>query len=155
MQSQVLAWRVHRLIWVMRLVRPCRACWRHRCLRVLGLSYTPLLPHPPHLSFRPSISRLRRYLCLVGKGAARICGLGAFDILIGINLLREGLDIPECALVAIVDADKEGFLRSETSLVQTFGRVVRNVDGCEIMYADKITGSMERSIVETNRRREM
>lgn len=80
--------------------------------------------------------------------------LGAFDVLIGINLLREGLDIPECALVAILDADKEGFLRSETSLVQTIGRAARNVDGRVILYADKITGSMERAMDETNRRRE-
>ena len=80
--------------------------------------------------------------------------LGAFDVLIGINLLREGLDIPECALVAILDADKEGFLRSETSLVQTIGRAARNVDGRVIMYADKITGSMQRAIAETDRRRE-
>ncbi|WP_118135257.1 excinuclease ABC subunit UvrB [Oceanicella sp. SM1341] len=80
--------------------------------------------------------------------------LGAFDVLIGINLLREGLDIPECALVAILDADKEGFLRSETSLVQTIGRAARNADGRVIMYADSITGSMERAIGETNRRRE-
>lgn len=80
--------------------------------------------------------------------------IGAFDVLIGINLLREGLDIPECGLVAILDADKEGFLRSETSLVQTIGRAARNADGRVIMYADKITGSMERAIGETNRRRE-
>jgi excinuclease ABC subunit B len=80
--------------------------------------------------------------------------LGAFDVLVGINLLREGLDIPECALVAILDADKEGFLRSETSLVQTIGRAARNIDGRVIMYADRITGSMERAIAETNRRRE-
>ena len=80
--------------------------------------------------------------------------LGAFDVLIGINLLREGLDIPECALVAILDADKEGFLRSETSLVQTIGRAARNVDGRVILYADSITGSMERAIAETDRRRE-
>ncbi len=80
--------------------------------------------------------------------------LGAFDVLIGINLLREGLDIPECALVAILDADKEGFLRSETSLVQTIGRAARNVDGKVILYADKMTGSMERAIAETDRRRE-
>jgi excinuclease ABC subunit B len=80
--------------------------------------------------------------------------LGAFDVLIGINLLREGLDIPECALVAILDADKEGFLRSETSLVQTIGRAARNVDGRVILYADGITGSMERAIAETTRRRE-
>jgi excinuclease ABC subunit B len=80
--------------------------------------------------------------------------LGAFDVLIGINLLREGLDIPECALVAILDADKEGFLRSETSLIQTIGRAARNVDGKVILYADSVTGSMERAIAETNRRRE-
>nr|WP_323780547.1 excinuclease ABC subunit UvrB [Amylibacter sp.] len=80
--------------------------------------------------------------------------LGTFDVLIGINLLREGLDIPECRLVAILDADKEGFLRSETSLVQTIGRAARNADGRVIMYADRITGSMERAIGETNRRRE-
>lgn len=80
--------------------------------------------------------------------------LGAFDVLIGINLLREGLDIPECALVAILDADKEGFLRSETSLVQTIGRAARNVDGRVILYADRITGSMQRAMGETERRRE-
>ncbi|HTO41161.1 MAG TPA: excinuclease ABC subunit UvrB, partial [Rhizomicrobium sp.] len=80
--------------------------------------------------------------------------LGAFDVLIGINLLREGLDIPECALVAILDADKEGFLRSETSLIQTIGRAARNVDGKVILYADRITGSMERAMAETSRRRE-
>jgi excinuclease ABC subunit B len=80
--------------------------------------------------------------------------LGAFDVLVGINLLREGLDIPECALVAILDADKEGFLRSETSLVQTIGRAARNVDGKVILYADRITGSMERAMGETTRRRE-
>ena len=80
--------------------------------------------------------------------------LGTFDVLVGINLLREGLDIHECGLVAILDADKEGFLRSETSLVQTIGRAARNVDGKVIMYADRITGSMERALAETNRRRE-
>ncbi|MES0826365.1 excinuclease ABC subunit UvrB [Ruegeria sp. SCP11] len=79
--------------------------------------------------------------------------LGAFDVLVGINLLREGLDIPECGLVAILDADKEGFLRSETSLIQTIGRAARNADGRVIMYADKVTGSMERALEETNRRR--
>ena len=79
--------------------------------------------------------------------------LGAFDVLVGINLLREGLDIPECGLVAILDADKEGFLRSETSLIQTIGRAARNADGRVIMYADRITGSMERALAETNRRR--
>ncbi|WP_246734131.1 excinuclease ABC subunit UvrB [Oharaeibacter diazotrophicus] len=80
--------------------------------------------------------------------------LGAFDVLVGINLLREGLDIPECALVAILDADKEGFLRSETSLIQTIGRAARNVDGRVILYADSVTGSMERAMAETERRRE-
>jgi len=80
--------------------------------------------------------------------------MGTFDVLIGINLLREGLDIPECGLVAILDADKEGFLRSETSLIQTIGRAARNVDGRVILYADRVTGSMERAIAETDRRRE-
>ncbi|MCY3879601.1 MAG: excinuclease ABC subunit UvrB [Rhodobacteraceae bacterium] len=80
--------------------------------------------------------------------------LGTFDILVGINLLREGLDIPECGLVAILDADKEGFLRSETSLVQTIGRAARNAEGRVIMFADRITASMERAISETERRRE-
>jgi len=80
--------------------------------------------------------------------------LGVYDVLVGINLLREGLDIPECGLVAILDADKEGFLRSETSLIQTIGRAARNVDGRVILYADRITGSMERALGETGRRRE-
>ena len=80
--------------------------------------------------------------------------LGVFDVLVGINLLREGLDIPECSLVAILDADKEGFLRSETSLVQTIGRAARNVDGRVLLYADKITGSISRALGETDRRRE-
>jgi len=80
--------------------------------------------------------------------------LGVYDVLVGINLLREGLDIPECGLVAILDADKEGFLRSETSLIQTIGRAARNVEGRVILYADRITGSMERAMAETGRRRE-
>ena len=80
--------------------------------------------------------------------------LGAFDVLVGINLLREGLDIPECGFVAILDADKEGFLRSETSLIQTIGRAARNVDGKVILYADQVTGSMNRAMAETARRRE-
>src|SRR6186713_2111918 len=80
--------------------------------------------------------------------------LGVYDVLVGINLLREGLDIPECGLVAILDADKEGFLRSETSLIQTIGRAARNVDGKVILYADRVTGSMERALRETDRRRE-
>ena len=79
---------------------------------------------------------------------------GVYDVLVGINLLREGLDIPECGLVAILDADKEGFLRSETSLIQTIGRAARNVEGRVILYADRMTGSMERAIRETDRRRE-
>src|SRR6195952_4283417 len=80
--------------------------------------------------------------------------LGVYDVLVGINLLREGLDIPECGLVCILDADKEGFLRSETSLIQTIGRAARNVEGRVILYADRMTGSMERAINETDRRRE-
>jgi excinuclease ABC subunit B len=80
--------------------------------------------------------------------------MGVYDVLVGINLLREGLDIPECGLVAILDADKEGFLRSETSLIQTIGRAARNVEGRVILYADRITGSMERALAETGRRRE-
>ncbi|VVT22935.1 excinulease of nucleotide excision repair, DNA damage recognition component [Sphingomonas sp. EC-HK361] len=80
--------------------------------------------------------------------------LGVYDVLVGINLLREGLDIPECGLVCILDADKEGFLRSETSLIQTIGRAARNVDGRVILYADRVTGSMERAMNETGRRRE-
>jgi excinuclease ABC subunit B len=79
--------------------------------------------------------------------------LGVFDVLVGINLLREGLDIPECGLVAILDADKEGYLRSQTSLVQTIGRAARNVDGRVILYADRLTGSLETALAETERRR--
>jgi excinuclease ABC subunit B len=79
--------------------------------------------------------------------------LGEFDVLIGINLLREGLDIPEVSLVVILDSDKEGFLRNDTSLIQTFGRAARHIDGMVIMYADRITKSMEKAIEETNRRR--
>ena len=81
--------------------------------------------------------------------------LGEFDVLVGINLLREGLDIPEVSLVAILDADKEGFLRSERSLIQTIGRAARNTDGKVIMYADELTDSMEKAISETNRRRKI
>ena len=80
---------------------------------------------------------------------------GVFDVLVGINLLREGLDIPEVSLIAILDADKEGFLRSETSLIQTIGRAARNAQGQVIMYADTVTGSMERAITETERRRSL
>ena len=80
--------------------------------------------------------------------------LGAYDVLVGINLLREGLDIPECGLVAILDADKEGYLRSRTSLIQTIGRAARNLDGRAILYADRMTGSMKAAIEETDRRRE-
>jgi len=81
--------------------------------------------------------------------------LGDFDVLVGINLLREGLDLPEVSLVAILDADKEGFLRSETSLIQMIGRAARNVDGQVVMYADRVTDSMKRAIGETQRRREL
>jgi excinuclease ABC subunit B len=80
--------------------------------------------------------------------------LGEFDVLVGINLLREGLDIPEVSLVAILDADKEGFLRSDRALIQTMGRAARNINGKAILYADKITGSMQRAMDETDRRRE-
>ena len=81
--------------------------------------------------------------------------MGVFDVLVGINLLREGLDIPECALVGILDADKEGFLRSETSLIQTIGRAARNVEGKVILYADKETKSIKKAIKETDRRRQI
>ena len=81
--------------------------------------------------------------------------LGEFDVLVGINLLREGLDLPEVSLVAILDADKEGFLRSETSLIQTIGRAARNVDGTVLMYADSVTDSMRAAIGETQRRRQI
>jgi excinuclease ABC subunit B len=80
---------------------------------------------------------------------------GEFDVLVGINLLREGLDLPEVSLVAILDADKEGFLRSESSLIQTIGRAARNAEGKAILYADRITDSMKRAVDETNRRREI
>ena len=88
-------------------------------------------------------------------GIIRDLRLGKFDVLVGINLLREGLDIPEVSLVAILDADKEGYLRSETSLIQIFGRAARNVEGKVILYADRITGSMQKAISETNRRRKI
>lgn len=88
-------------------------------------------------------------------GIIRDLRLGKFDVLVGINLLREGLDIPEVSLVAILDADKEGYLRSETSLIQICGRAARNVEGKVIMYADRITGSMQKAISETNRRRKI
>jgi excinuclease ABC subunit B len=81
--------------------------------------------------------------------------LGVFDVLVGINLLREGLDLPEVSLVAILDADKEGFLRSERSLIQTCGRAARNINGTVLLYADQMTGSMRRAIEESNRRRQM
>src|SRR5207249_4780131 len=87
----------------------------------------------------------------VGRGLR----LGEFDVLVGINLLREGLDLPEVSLVAILDADQEGFLRSDRSLIQTVGRAARNVHGRAIFYADRITGSMQRCIEETGRRREI
>jgi len=80
--------------------------------------------------------------------------LGEFDVLVGINLLREGLDMPEVSLVAILDADKEGFLRSDRSLIQTIGRAARNINGRAILYAEKITGSMQRAMEETDRRRD-
>ena len=113
---------------------------------------------PHRISARAGHSRALHALAISTPSSASrssaILRLGAFDALVGINLLREGLDIPECALVAILDADKEGFLRSETSLIQTIGRAARNVDGKVILYADQMTGSMERAIAETDRRRE-
>ena len=96
----------------------------------------------------------RTLITTLTKRMAEDLRLGVYDVLVGINLLREGLDIPECGLVAILDADKEGFLRSETSLIQTIGRAARNIDGRVILYADRMTGSMERAISETDRRRE-
>src|SRR6202035_4945535 len=81
--------------------------------------------------------------------------LGVYDVVVGINLLREGLDLPEVSLVVILDADKEGFLRSENSLIQMIGRAARHIDGSVTMYADRITGSMQRAIDETNRRRKL
>src|SRR5450432_3917244 len=80
--------------------------------------------------------------------------LGVFDVLVGINLLREGLDIPECAMVAVLDADKEGYLRSRTALIQTIGRAARHVEGRALLYADRMTDSLKAAIGETNRRRE-
>ena len=88
-------------------------------------------------------------------GIIRDLRLGKFDVLVGINLLREGLDIPEVSLVAILDADKEGYLRSATSLIQIFGRAARNVEGKVILYADRVTGSMAKAISETDRRRKI
>src|SRR5436305_13425490 len=79
--------------------------------------------------------------------------VGTYDVLVGINLLREGLDIPECSCVAILDADKEGFLRSQTSLIQTIGRCARNLNGIAVLYADRMTDSMKKAMDETNRRR--
>jgi excinuclease ABC subunit B len=88
-------------------------------------------------------------------GILRGLRMGEFDVLVGINLLREGLDLPEVSLVAIIDADKEGFLRSETSIIQTIGRAARNINGQVILYAAKMTGSMKRALNETDRRRNL
>ena len=106
------------------------------------------LGHPGAL---PALARSTR---CAGSSCCASCGSGEYDVLVGINLLREGLDLPEVSLVAILDADKEGFLRSGTSLIQTIGRAARNVSGQVHMYADKITPSMQQAIDETNRRRE-
>ena len=89
-----------------------------------------------------------------GSRSCASCGSASIDVLVGINLLREGLDLPEVSLVAILDADKEGFLRSASSLIQTMGRAARNVDGMVVLYADTITDSMREAISETQRRRE-
>ncbi len=90
-----------------------------------------------------------------GRKFYATCDWVSFDVVVGVNLLREGLDLPEVTLVAILDADKEGFLRSETSLIQTIGRAARNIDGVVLLYGDKITNSMEKAIEITNRRREI
>ena len=110
----------------------------------------------PHPTLAGSTQRIRRHAeidTLARIEITRDRRLGVFDVLIGINLLREGLDIPECALVAVLDADKEGFLRSQTSLVQTIGRAARNIDGRVILYADLMTRSLRDAIEETERRR--
>ena len=139
------------------LLRECREC-AAKAQRVLVTTLTKRMAE--HLTEYMLEAGVRvRYLhsdidTLERIEIVRDLRLGAFDVLVGINLLREGLDIPECALVAILDADKEGFLRSRTSLVQTIGRAARNVDGRVILYADKTTDSLEYAIDETNRRRE-
>src|SRR5881392_961132 len=102
-----------------------------------------------------SPSRRPRRISIRSMEILRGLRLGEFDVLIGINLLREGLDLPEVSLVAILDADQEGFLRSDRSLIQTVGRAARHSEGAAIFYADRITGSMQRCIDETNRRREI
>ncbi|HLJ62628.1 MAG TPA: excinuclease ABC subunit UvrB, partial [Stellaceae bacterium] len=139
------------------LMAECRECAR-RGQRVLVTTLTKKMAEALTEYFHENGIRVR-YLhsdvdTLERIEIIRDLRLGVFDVLVGINLLREGLDIPECALVAILDADKEGFLRSRTSLIQTCGRAARNVDGRVILYADRITLSMQAAIEETNRRRE-
>ncbi len=138
------------------LLAECRAC-RERGLRVLVTTLTKRMAEDLSEYLHEQGVRVR-YLhsdidTLERIEIVRDLRLGRFDVLVGINLLREGLDIPECGLVAILDADKEGYLRSETSLVQTIGRAARNAEGRVILYADTMTGSLEAAIRETNRRR--
>jgi excinuclease ABC subunit B len=140
------------------LMAECRAC-AARGLRVLVTTLTKrmaedlteyLHEHGVRVRYMHSdIDTLERIEIV------RDLRLGVFDVLVGINLLREGLDIPECGLVAILDADKEGYLRSQTSLIQTIGRAARNVDGQVLMYADEVTDSMRKAIGETQRRRQI
>jgi len=139
------------------LLAECRSC-RDNGLRVLVTTLTKRMAEDLSEYLHEQGVRVR-YMhsdidTLERIEIVRELRLGKFDVLVGINLLREGLDIPECGLVAILDADKEGYLRSETSLVQTIGRAARNVDGRVILYADRMTGSLKAAIDETNRRRE-
>ncbi|HEX6142456.1 MAG TPA: helicase-related protein, partial [Geminicoccaceae bacterium] len=138
------------------LLAECRAC-RDKGLRVLVTTLTKRMAEDLSAYLHEQGVRVR-YLhsdidTLERIEIVRDLRLGKFDVLVGINLLREGLDIPECGLVAILDADKEGYLRSETSLVQTIGRAARNVDGRVVLYADTMTRSLERALEETERRR--
>ena len=126
--------------------------YRHAVARQLGEQYGAIFSAQLQML---RDSRLQDEVeTLVRSEILRDLRLGVYDVVVGINLLREGLDLPEVSLVAILDADKEGFLRSETSLIQTMGRAARHVSGQVIMYADHVTDSMRRAIDETNRRRE-
>ncbi|MEO1018555.1 MAG: helicase-related protein, partial [Pseudomonadota bacterium] len=138
------------------LLEECRQC-REKGLRVLVTTLTKRMAEDLSEYMHEQGVKVR-YLhsdidTLERIEIVRDLRLGKFDVLVGINLLREGLDIPECGLVAILDADKEGYLRSETSLIQTIGRAARNVDGRVILYADKETGSLKAALEETERRR--
>ena len=138
------------------LMAECRAC-AARGLRVLVTTLTKRMAEDLTEYLHENGVRVR-YMhsdidTLERIEIVRDLRLGVFDVLVGINLLREGLDIPECGLVAILDADKEGYLRSQTSLIQTIGRAARNIDGRVILYADRMTGSLETALAETERRR--